>query len=78
MSGGFQTAISAPRILFMFRFRNVDLLTDFIVALPDRGRQRNEGLLLFHSFLSLYIRRFTVLQSQDEVIIVRGAHTATL
>ncbi len=31
----------------------VDLLTYFIAAPPDRGWQRNEGLLLLHSFLSL-------------------------
>ncbi len=30
-------------------------LTYFIAAPPDRGRQRNEGLLLLHSFLSLDI-----------------------
>ncbi len=31
------------------------VLTYFIAAPPDRGWQRNQGLLLLHSFLSLDI-----------------------
>ncbi len=31
----------------------LSLLTCFIATPPDRGWQRNEGLLLLHSFLSL-------------------------
>ncbi len=35
--------------------RGIVVLTYFIAAPPDRGWQRNEGLLLLHSFLSLDI-----------------------
>ncbi len=34
---------------------SLDALIYFIATLPDRGWQRNEGLLLLHSFLSLDI-----------------------
>ncbi len=34
---------------------DTDALTYFIATPPDRGWQRNEGLLLLHSFLSLDI-----------------------
>ncbi len=33
-------------------FRDSEMLTYFIATRPDRGWQRNEGLLLLHSFLA--------------------------
>ncbi len=47
----------------------VHLLTYFIATPPDRGWQRNEGLLLLHSFLSLDISvAFSILRFGTDVV----------
>ncbi len=48
--------LGAELVLFIWK---IVLFSYFIATPPDRGWQRNEGLLLLHSFLSLDIVLFT-------------------
>ncbi len=53
--GMFKCNASIPHMRQVVSGEVIWLLTYFIATPPDRGWQRNEGVLLLHSFLSLDI-----------------------